>query len=226
MLIVACWKFDEAKDGNVVDSSGNNLHGKLIGDAKIISDPERGNVLCLDGDGDYVDCGNDTAFDITDQITVAVWIKVNELGRDGVAIVTKGDSVWSLRSSWELPRAILKFGCTFVGEKAWLFGSKVSGQTVEETMDVNDGKWHHVAGLYDGTEIRLYVDGVLDNFQEASGLIHISKFPVLIGKSENAEETKRYWNGLIDDVRIYSYALSEAEIKALYAGKEPARAKD
>jgi serine/threonine protein kinase len=227
---VAWYKFDEVKDGNVVDSSGNNLHGKLIGDAKIISDPERGNVLSLDGDGDYVDCGNDTAFDITDQITVAVWIKVNELGRHGVAIVTKGNSAWNLGSDWdrELPRAILKFGCALVGKETWLFGSKLSGgAAVEGTMDVNDGKWHHVAGVYDGTEIHLYVDGVLDKdeFEKASRLINTSNFHVLIG--ENGEDTGRhYWNGLIDDVRIYSYALSEAEIKILYAGKDPSIRKD
>jgi hypothetical protein len=53
----------------------------------------------------------------------------------------------------------------------------------------------------------------------ATGSINSNDWEVLIG--ENAERPGRLLNGLIDDVRIYSYALSEAEIKALYAGKEP-----
>ncbi|MCJ7632043.1 LamG domain-containing protein [Candidatus Bathyarchaeota archaeon] len=85
-------------------------------------------------------------------------------------------------------------------------------------------KWHHIAGVYDGTKIYLDVDGVLDNFKETAWLISISEHPVLIGG--NAERTERYWNGLIDDVRIYSCALNEAEIKALYEGKEPPCAKE
>jgi hypothetical protein len=70
----------------------------------------------------------------------------------------------------------------------------------------------------------LYVDGELDNSAEATGRINTNSWKVLIG--ENAERKGRFWNGLIDDVRIYSYALSEAEIKALYAGNGSGPTKD
>ena len=53
--MVAWWKFEETKGETVIDSSGKGLDGKLLGDAHIISDPVRGNVLSLDGDGDYVE---------------------------------------------------------------------------------------------------------------------------------------------------------------------------
>ncbi len=193
---VAWYTFDEDKEGQVVDSSGNNLHGKLVGDAKIISDPERGHVLCLDGNGDYVDCGNDPAFNFIGSATVAAWIKVKALDKDWQAIVNKRDGM----------------GIASSGLVQW---GNVDGKT-----DMNDGKWHHVAGVHDGTKFYLYVDGKLDNSKEALWLINTTnEFPVLIG--ENAAETGHYWNGLIDDVRIYSYALSEAEVKALYATKEP-----
>ncbi len=86
------------------------------------------------------------------------------------------------------------------------------------TMDVNDGKWHHIVMVGHGTKLYLYMNGTLDNFVDASGLPETTdEFPVLIG--ENAEETGHYWNGLIDDVRLYSYALSQAEIAALSANK-------
>jgi hypothetical protein len=90
--------------------------------------------------------------------------------------------------------------------------------------DVNDGSWHHVAGVYDGKKICLYVDGKLDVSSEGSGYINKNDWPVLIG--ENAQRTERQWNGLIDDVRIYNCGLTEADVAALYSGKAlPAVAK-
>jgi hypothetical protein len=69
------------------------------------------------------------------------------------------------------------------------------------------------------------VDGVEDSRSPVpyGETINTNAWEVLIG--ENAERPGRFWNGLIDDVRIYSYALSEDEIEALYAGKEPTLAK-
>ena len=58
----------------------------------------------------------------------------------------------------------------------------------------------------------------------ATGSIDTNGWEVLIGG--NAQQTGRKWNGLIDDVRIYSYALTEAEIKALYAGDGPGPTSD
>lgn len=77
--------------------------------------------------------------------------------------------------------------------------------------------------MYDGRKIHLYIDGILDEFKEASGLVNTNDFHILIG--ENAEEKGRFWKGLIDDVRIYSYALSPEEVKMLYEDKEPPREK-
>jgi hypothetical protein len=62
----------------------------------------------------------------------------------------------------------------------------------------------------------LYVDGILDAYSEATGNIPTNSEPVYIG--ENSQITGREWNGLIDDVRIYSYALNKEEIKTLYEG--------
>ena len=73
-----------------------------------------------------------------------------------------------------------------------------------------------MAGVYDGTRILLYVNGVLDVSQEASGTINANDVPVTIGA--NAEMPDRFFYGAIDDVRIYNHSLGAAEIAAL-AGK-------
>jgi hypothetical protein len=68
--------------------------------------------------------------------------------------------------------------------------------------------------VYDRARLYLYVDGELDNSVDASGYVYQNDLPVLIG--ENAANMGREWNGLIDDVRIYSYALTEQEVRELY----------
>jgi hypothetical protein len=214
--MVAWWKFDEVEDQISLDSSGNKFHGKLVGDARIVSDPERGNVLSLDGDGDYVDCGNAFAFDFLHDITVSAWIKVNAFNKGHQTAVSKGDTAWRLQR--DQVNDHMQFACT--GMKlpdSSAFDAKWGSLPGKKIVD--DRMWHHVAGVFDGEKIYVYVDGVLDNSKDASGLINTNNFPVLIG--ENREKPGRYWNGLIDDVRIYSDALSEAEVKELHVGRGP-----
>ena len=73
------------------------------------------------------------------------------------------------------------------------------------------------AGVYDGSELRLYIDGALDASARTQGSINVNTYPVYIGG--NAEEPDRDWNGLIDDVRVYDYALSEVEVETLHDAK-------
>ncbi|MFZ0033784.1 MAG: LamG domain-containing protein, partial [Sedimentisphaerales bacterium] len=76
--------------------------------------------------------------------------------------------------------------------------------------------WHHVAGTYDGNEVKLYIDGVLKATTAHSGTIGTNTYNVNIGT--NSQYPERLYNGLIDDVRIYDKALSQAEIASIMAG--------
>ena len=80
---------------------------------------------------------------------------------------------------------------------------------------VDDGQWHHLAGVSDGRRAALYVDGELEASGDAKPIAQ-NTMPVLIGCNPSAYE--RRFNGWIDDVRLYGYGLSEAEVKALYRG--------
>jgi hypothetical protein len=83
-----------------------------------------------------------------------------------------------------------------------------------EDGNVNDGRWHHIAGVYDGTKACLYIDGVLSGPADLYGRFATNNDPIYIG--EESTNQMYGWNGLIDDVRIYSYALSAEEISELY----------
>jgi hypothetical protein len=202
--LIAMWKFDKSKGSTVADSSGNANDGILKGNP--IWQPSVGKfkgALLFDGDGDYVQIGNESSFDITNQITVSAWVNISSVPVDWAAIVTKGDTAWRL--STDAGDRRFHFAIT---ESIWLNGQRV----------VTANEWHHIAGIYDGRQMRTYIDGEMDVSRLCQGNIGSNDYPVYIG--ENAQETGRYWNGLIDDVRIYSYALSEAELAAIYAGKE------
>lgn len=188
-------------DGNVLDSSGNALHGTVNGNP-LYTPGIFGQALTFDGVGDYVDCTNNVKYDaITDKITVAAWIQVDIFDVTFQAIVTKGDSSWRLSRNTETDGV------------HWRANGPDPALRVNSTVSVNDGEWHHVAGTYDGTSARLYVNGRLDGSLATTGSVAKNAQKVFIGG--NAEQMARLWKGAIDEVRIYSRVLTEAEVRYL-----------
>jgi hypothetical protein len=156
-----------------------------------------------------VACGKDRAFNITGSITCSVWIKakIQEKGWKSLLEV----NLWWLGAT--VDDRDIEFGTTLMGGEqgsmdVWTQGS----------IDVNDGKWHHLVGVHNGAKVCLYVDGMLVDFETRGGNAVTYNDPVYIG---GGPRSKHGWNGFIDDVRIYSYALSAEEVKMLYEGKEP-----
>jgi len=209
--MVAWLKFDETQGRDAKDSSGNGNLGKILNGAPRwqASGGKAGGTLLFDGKGDWVHLANEQNFDFVSEVTVAAWIKVNRFDKEYQAIVAKGDSAWRIQRN--ATTDTLEFACSGLAIPG---GDQYGG--LYGNSSVNDGKWHHVAGVYDGQKMYLYVDGVLDSSQPASGPIGTNDEPVYIG--ENSEMTGRHWNGMIDDVRIYSCALGESDIAALYSG--------
>jgi hypothetical protein len=198
--LVGWWKFDESEGRSAGDSSGDNHAGMLVGDPQWRpSGGKVGGALEFDGGGDYVRIENELSFDITNHITVSAWVNISSVPVIWTAIVTKGDSAWRLSTE----EANQRFHFAVTGE-TWVNGRR--------RVEVNE--WHHVLGVYDGKQIRMYVDGKLDASRPWKGQIGGNDYPVYIG--ENAERTGRCWDGLIDDVRIYNYALSKKAVEALY----------
>ncbi|MEN6424925.1 MAG: glucoamylase family protein [Phycisphaerales bacterium] len=199
--LVGHWKLD----GNANDSAGVN-HGVLIGSPTWANDPQRGWCLDLNGNGDYVDVGEDPSLTFTERITVACWIAVREFDRNWNAIVTKGDD-WVLARTRDDNR--VAFLCLGLTGEGW---PEVYSQ------DVNDGGWHHIGGVYDGAQLCMYQDGTCVDSKSLGGRINSNWSTVLIG--ENGQTSGRCWNGLIDDVRIYDRPLTAEEIGVL-AESEP-----
>ena len=205
--MVAYWKLDDANGTRAVDSVGGH-DGQLVGNPVRVGG-RFGGALQFDGIDDYVNCGGgkrqgdpNTWGDIKGPITVAAWIKVNAFTKDWQAIVTKGDS------AWRIARGAASNGVNFDA-------TSVSGTIwgVAGNVEVNDDRWHHVAGVYDGSTALVYVDGKPGGSLADAGRIRSNDFDVCIGT--NLEMNERLWNGLIDEVAVFDHALSREEIVQL-----------
>jgi len=198
--LVAHWKLDESEGDTAKDSAGTNdgaLHdspqwqpygGRLEG------------ALLFDGENDYVDCGNSPTFDITAQITVAAWANFSFVNMEWQTVIAKGDSAWRLSTA----RNYRRYHFAVTGGPPWNY--------INGDIEVEAHEWHHVCGTYDGANLRLYIDGVEDPagpVPELNG-VTTDDYDVYIG--ENQERPGRYWDGLIDDVRVYNYALTPAQV--------------
>ena len=211
--LLAWWPFEEADTDRVYDASGHQRHGKFMGRARIVRDIERGPVLKLSSDpGNYVDCGSDPVFNLTSGFTISAWIKPRAFEKFYEAVVTKGDSAWRLHRFEPRQSVCLN-----------LQGAKTTSLDygeVEGLTAVDDGRWHHVAAVFDGRQVFLYLDGRLeDKALVFSGRLNATDDPVWIGNTYNAAYA-RFFIGLIDDVRIFSAALGRKEVEAVYSGKD------
>jgi hypothetical protein len=205
--LVAHYEF--SAEGDYSDSIPDGAAGQSQGDTQVIWDDERDSyVLSLDGDGDYVFYESEWHRLVTDAITVAAWIKTDSLG--------SYDDIVGLGYAWRL------YGGQD-GNVIFQIMNTAPEATVVGTTDVNDGLWHHVAGSFDGTQYNLYVDGKLEATVATSGSISAgTAYYGCIGahyKKDDERDPRRFFDGLIDDVRIYDRILSESEVRYIFTFK-------
>jgi hypothetical protein len=192
-----------ALDGDVLDGSGNGLDGTVIGDPVFV-EGVAGDALDMNGD-DYIECGNSPLFGMqeTNQMTVAAWVTIRSIPTAWIAAVAKGEYAWRLGNVNMDPR--FHFGIT-IWNAPDTFG--IDGVTA-----VGLDEWHHIAGTFDGANISVWLDGVVDAGATTTEPIGTNDFGVIIGN--NPESMERFWDGLIDEVYIYNRALSYPEIQFL-----------
>ncbi|RLE65088.1 MAG: hypothetical protein DRJ47_06230 [Thermoprotei archaeon] len=174
----------------------------------LTSPPHKIGGLFFNGRDAYVDCGNDESLDITDEITIEVWLNPQEIP--------------------------LNAAYGFVGHedyKNWMLYCWVDDiyfryiNTTEDTQfphlpnKLTTG-WQHIVAVWTDSDktVRVYIDGVYEGSDTGTGSIKSTDFTrILIGA---VNPTERLFNGLISSVRIYNRALSEEEIQLLYANPD------
>ncbi|MCA9185029.1 MAG: glycoside hydrolase family 2 TIM barrel-domain containing protein [Pirellulaceae bacterium] len=148
-----------------------------------------------------VSLGNDPSLDLSGPFTLQAWVYPEGPQNSHGPIVCKGDSQWSLKvnASGNLELNI------YNGDRWITCSSKLPGDWT--------GHWHHVAGTYDGTTLRLFLDGNQVREAIAQGATVVNNaWPVWVGG--NAELPERRFAGVIREVRIYNRALTAEELSS------------
>jgi len=199
----AFWKFDE-NGGNIAFDSSSNYNDGTINGATWTS-RKSGSALSFDGVNDYVSVGSDSSLNIFDAITIEAWVKTTS--NNEITVVGRGTS-WSDHT--------INFGVE-TGYPLFIFANGYSmgdSNIITGLQKVNDGNWHHIVGRYDGSTIEVYTDGVYDNGKtKTTKPFSNNDIPTNIGVLGGYNT---YFNGTIDEVKIYDRALSASEIQSSY----------
>ncbi len=220
------WQFDDAAGTIASDSSGNGRHGDVndVNGVSWVNDPERG--WCLDfAGGDYVlDNDANTYLDGLRGLTVAVWVKNREVAPTDQGFIIFQDPDGTDHRDLRYDAAGASTGGTSVIKCGATVGTPPpeTWQEYESTSGVQTTAWQHVAMTWStGNDVKLYINGVADTVGPIQATLvgtTIGYNRVLVGKGCKDAAADAGWNGLIDDVQIYNYALSASEIATVMGG--------
>jgi len=193
----AWWKFDEGT-GTIaydsVDSNNGTIYGATWTTGKI------GGALSFNGTSNYVDCGSGPSN--YDNITVSAWMQTST---NGVLVSNRynsgGYGTWYTLSSTGLELGGNSSGVGYVN--------------VTFHATTLDGLWKHIVYTKNGSSHAIYVNGSLDQSFTSNADISWA-VPLYIGKRWNRSNSIGWFNGVIDDVRIYNRALTADEVALLY----------
>jgi hypothetical protein len=213
--MVAYWPLDEDIGGITPDMSGNGLDGTLV-DGPSFAAGMFGSAIQLDGSNtQYVDCGTDPAFDITEQLTVAAWIKMEHVDDRQPIVNKEGDGIRGVGYRVESPGT--------VHVQLYKTGGAVKTD-LYSTINLEADRWYHVAYTYefvgDGSSItRLYIDGEEHVSTEATvGPLETNEQIQEIGRYVWSGSYQKFFNGLIDEVVIFNHVLSADQIQGITNG--------
>ena len=194
------WSFDEGTGTKIGDTSGNNNNGTIAGATWV--NGKVGKALSFDGVNDYVEIPYNSILNPKKALTIEAWINPCSTAADQ-RILSKSPYP---NNDYSMIRA---------SNNRVLVSMKINGTVQSIYSPANSvpvGTWTHVAGTYDGTRMRLYINGAQVNSFAVCGEIGAHAEPLMIGKNV----TSAYFKGMVDEVSIYNKALTAAEVLSRY----------
>jgi hypothetical protein len=210
---VAWWRFDECQGATANDASGNGLNGTItIGGTGTYTSPGTcgsgtsthawnagttgrfGASLGFDDLNDYVTVSDANALDLTNSLSISAWVKPDANEADNV-VVSKG-------TSYEV-------GTNADGDIYWYNGSTTND---DASAKITAGTWNHIVVTNNDTTVTYYLNGVATG-TDTAGIGANNATALYLGY-----DGTNYFDGLIDDVRIYNYPLSTTQVKQILTG--------
>lgn len=195
--LVAYYPFN----GNVNDMSGNGNNGTTNGGCSWVQGVT-GQACSFDGSG-YISVPNSSSLQSpSTSLSIVFWLNIDSWNNNWAPILAKSNTQAYGQYSVEINST--------AGINFWT-GTNVS--TFNHQMDV--GNWDHIAFIWDGTETKFYLNGILKETKNYSGTIVPDDLPLEIGRHFPGS-TNDYLIGKLDEILLYNRALTQAEILELY----------
>ena len=191
--LVAHWPLDEGSGFLAWDVSGSGNHGWISGASWV--EYGAGHMLSFDGINDLVNCGSGSSLDIRGAVTLSAWMWAEEVPVGEVGLAGKYYSSYLL---------------TYYHNRQayWYIGS--GGNNASAGCPT--GTWNHVAGTFDGTKLRIYLNGALVTARDSSFAEIPAGGDFFIGRDGGSG----YFKGMLADVKVYDRVVSAAELANEY----------
>ena len=193
--VVAAYSFNEGVGNTINDASGNGNHGTIVSAAWVSG--RYSDALDSDGSGDFIVVPDNPTLDLGNTGTIEAWVLPARLDQ-WQGIIAKGNA--SLNYA---------LGITETNLAVCRLGNIPTQLAVLSTTPIFSGVFQHLACSWDGTTLALYINAMLNNSLAQTIVPAANAAPLYIGQF--AANTDRF-DGVIDEVRIYNRALSQAEI--------------
>jgi uncharacterized protein (TIGR03437 family) len=205
--LLTAYAFSEGSGTTTADASGNGITGQLHGAAWTAG--KWGNGLSFDGATAYVDLGTPASLQTTGSMTWTGWVNSAANPPDDGQIIAQSDNTtgWQLKTTPDTGNRTFAIAVSSAGGTSHI-------QRYSNTVP-SLNTWYHVAGIYNAASqtLDIYVNGVLDNgtlLGAVPSFMSLASVNTTIGMRSGGY----YFNGAIDNLRIYNRALSAAEIQA------------
>jgi hypothetical protein len=203
--LVLAMPFYEQAGSTVYDLSGQGNHGDFNGDPTWINTPFGGGID-FDGTDDYIEMPESQSLDVTgDKITVSVWVRFDSIGNIG--IITKRDAFNSDNAYNIFIDSAGHFNFTLTHDGSTRIVAEYSTTSVVRV-------WYFAVGVYDGSNVHIYINADLKDSTPTTGNIYNSSIPLRIGSINDPPAS--FLNGIVDNAMIWNRALSQIEISQLY----------
>lgn len=192
--------------GNANDASGNNRTGSVSGATLV---PDRfgtpNSAYAFNGTSSVIQVPNDAGLNFQNAISVAFWMKVGAFYTREQYPISHGNWV----NRWKL--SISPTSNTL----RWTVKTATGPKDLDSETHLSKDSAYYVTALYSGSDYELWINGQLDAFSSLTGLIQQTTYGLSIGQ-DLPNDNNYNFNGILDEVRIYNYALSVREIDSLF----------
>ena len=209
--IVSWWSGNDSAADSVGTNNGVAMGGTAFAPGEV------GEAFSFDGVSGWVDIPNPASLNPTGPFSVEAWIKANpqQLTAGGIFLIVDKSHGFTDGTGWLLQgnaNGTVGFGYGTGGSS-----SGANFPEVNTLSSVLDNQWHHLAGVFTGTQLQIYLDGALQSTLNQTALPVNNQRDAEIGCSWGGGTPTRYFHGLIDEISYYDRGLSSNEVVAIYA---------